>query len=478
MSNALSFILTNFLYHLLLISVSLASLITSGFIIVNSQSGCPEVETQRYPPGSKVYVDFGNITDPEQLRQIRTAIASWNTTNASNNSRVEFIEGSPPAGTSDPRTLTFQNGPVAGGDPSRMSPQVYLSSGLIQSATITFNLNATIPNTPSIPVYDLSPSAIASSLFFQKIALHEIGHTMGLKEAPVPQNDYCAQPNGATVMNGYCGTNDSGGNYPASVQSCDSNAVHSNYPPPLLPTPTPTPPVGVPQPTPCSYETDESAIGNPWRDGSPDSCRLCEDGRDNDCDFDTDLGDGGCDPCAMSPIVIDILGDGFHLTSAVNGVMFDFRGTGHPFRISWTAADSDDAWLALDRNGNGVIDSSVEMFGNGTPQPPSDEPQGFLALGEYDRVENGGNSDGRINRQDSIFTSLRLWQDTNHNGVSEAEELHSLPELDVRAIELEYRESRRRDEHGNWFRYRGKVYDRRGASVGRWAWDVFLVAAR
>jgi hypothetical protein len=181
-------------------------------------------------------------------------------------------------------------------------------------------------------------------------------------------------------------------------------------------------------------------------------------------------------PC--SPVILDLSGEGFFLTSAANGVKFDIAGTGNPVQMGWTAPGADNAFLALP-GADGLVDTGKQLFGNFTSQPASNNPNGFAALAVYDLPANGGNGDGIIDSRDAIYSSLRLWIDANHDGISQTEELHTLSSLGVVSISLNYTLSRRVDQYGNVFRYKAAVDPNEPdpSHVGRTAYDVFFVTA-
>jgi hypothetical protein len=345
---------------------------------------------------------------------------------------------------------------------------------------------------------------IAQGTYYHYLGTHEVGHTFNLNDC-VSTNG-CTTGTEPTIMRGHSDGITSSNTFNTSgPKECDMMKVRAIYCSSGTPTPTPTP-----SPTPPQTEQECQSLGWTWNsfisscepNGSlgscPDTCipQLfnepgqggsscigpatdyclypfggCEPGR-------TNSGGNCCCSYASTPVLIDVAGDGFLLTNANAGVDFDINGDGIKERLAWTIPASDDAWLVLDHSNNGNIDNGRELFGNYTPQlrpPPGMPANGFLALAEYDKTVNGGNADGVITETDIVFSRLRLWQDANHNGTVENFELHTLGVLGIDTLELDYKESKRTDEHGNEFRYRAKVKNARGQQTGRWAWDVFLV---
>ena len=163
-----------------------------------------------------------------------------------------------------------------------------------------------------------------------------------------------------------------------------------------------------------------------------------------------------------SPIIVDTARDGYHLTSADDGVLFDLNGDGIPERVAWTRPDSDDAFLALDRNNNGRIDDGSELFGNHTPvygdRSDVTTMNGFEAL-KFTEGPSWGTSyaEGRIDSRDAVFSRLLLWRDRNHNGISEPDELMPLVDGGIRWISTDYNTKKRTDKFGNEFRQKGEI---------------------
>ncbi len=128
------------------------------------------------------------------------------------------------------------------------------------------------------------------------------------------------------------------------------------------------------------------------------------------------------------------------------------------------------AFLALDRNGNGTIDSGAELFGNHTPLASGGvAANGFIALAQYD-----SNGDGVIDARDPIWSSLLLWIDWNDDGISEPGELTPISQSSVTSISLSYHWTGRPDPTGNVYRYQATCAI---GSQNRPCYDIFFQRA-
>jgi hypothetical protein len=178
------------------------------------------------------------------------------------------------------------------------------------------------------------------------------------------------------------------------------------------------------------------------------------------------------DPC--DPLILSF-GHGT-LKLSPPDVHFDLRGDGRESLYSWTEPGSEDAFLVVDRNGNGTIDDGTELFGN-TPVPGRQAvASGVEALRWYDEPSNGGNADRAISSADAAFGDLQLWFDRNHDGRSDPDELEPLSNR-VARIQLQPQVIGRQDQFGNYFRMRiviELVSDGRGSQEA-FGYDVFLV---
>jgi hypothetical protein len=125
-----------------------------------------------------------------------------------------------------------------------------------------------------------------------------------------------------------------------------------------------------------------------------------------------------------SPIVVDTHKDGIKLGPAGRTVSFDVNADGFADTVQWVRRGGDEAFLALDRNRNGVVDDGSELFGVGTPLlEGGSAPNGFVGLAQYDQPLLGGNDDGVISRADAIWPELSLWLDSNADGVATPNEM-------------------------------------------------------
>lgn len=144
-----------------------------------------------------------------------------------------------------------------------------------------------------------------------------------------------------------------------------------------------------------------------------------------------------------SPIILDLDGDGVETIGYKEGAYFDHDGNGFAEQTGWAA--SDDGLLVLDRNGDGIINSGRELFGDNTLLKNGRKAEhGFAALADLD-----DNEDGNIDPSDAIWNQLKVWRDLDGDGYSLAGELYPLDELGIKALHTGYSVAVNPDGKGN-----------------------------
>lgn len=182
-------------------------------------------------------------------------------------------------------------------------------------------------------------------------------------------------------------------------------------------------------------------------------------------------------PKENCPVLLDLEMNGFRLSGPDPAVRFDIDADGSPDEIAWTRAEGDDAFLCLDRNGNGIIDDGSELFGYATLLLSGERAQvGYRALADLDHPVLGGNVDGKIDSADRTFQRLCVWNDRNRDGVSEPSEIQSAAAAGVVSLDYSYRTTGHRDSFGNWFRYvsRAEMRSRSGRLRSWLTYDVIF----
>ena len=426
-----------------------------GLFSVSVSSACtaPPKTTISYSwsAGAVVTVNYDSTVNSSTiLSELQAVVTSWNTA----------LAASLAATACNPPQFTFGSGNASIHLTYGVIPAALLSAGTdIISASTTSSVTRGLTDLPHATLTTTTPRRLSSVNMYinsgvtavvaaTEVLAHEFGHTMSIYDcyAPSPCSFHSSvmnsqQPGTAPVSGGINGSIGTGGPTICDIATIGSVVYDYNCADP--------PPVN--DCTPCYYGASLHGKSKP---------KLLPVQVPGQC-------------CSVSPVVVDVSGKGFVLTDAQDGVKFDIAGTGNFVQMAWTAPGADNAFPALP-GPDGLVHNGKQLFGNFTPQPPGTY-NGFAALAVYDQLSRGGNGDGVIDNKDAIFSSLRLWIDANHDGISQPEELHTLPSMGVNSISLKYHLERRTDQYGNVFRYAAQVNPADPSSVGKIAYDIFFV---
>jgi hypothetical protein len=302
-------------------------------------------------------------------------------------------------------TVVFQSGTSSTQSCGESFLQYSASSGALVGGTIVI-YQYQVKNGIQTPCNSLSN--------FDALIAHELGHSLGLAD------QYMIDPNSClgALMSGD----------PEYVFSDECQIVEASFQTPA--------------------ERPQHAGGGVT---GPDGC------------YEIDCNGGTWNP---DPLVLDLDGNGIETSGLSDMVWFDLDGNGARDQITWTNADTLEGFLWLNLSEKNRVDNGRELFGIGTILPDGTSAgNGFQALATYDAKAQGGNGDGVVDPDDAVWTQLRVWVDSNHNGICEPTETSPLARFGIEGISLNYVRTTTVDGSGNrhslkarcWRHVRGRL---------------------
>jgi hypothetical protein len=172
-----------------------------------SQLACqaPQINKKGFRPSTVVTYSFIGLWGNEKAC-LEAALSEWSAANAWTGLNVTFQRVNPGSAPAFTLVKTFLSGQAAGNTPQ---PTVDAFDGYIIGSSAQFTTDR---------------SLLESCEGYRKVALHEIGHSMGLADA--------FGTSGTSVMNQMSGKDDVGNSIAANVTSCDANEANAarNFP--------------------------------------------------------------------------------------------------------------------------------------------------------------------------------------------------------------------------------------------------------
>lgn len=143
------------------------------------------------------------------------------------------------------------------------------------------------------------------------------------------------------------------------------------------------------------------------------------------------------------PLTLDLDGDGkFSLSDVAGGIAFDINADGVVDQSAFVQGA--DAFLGLDRNGNGQIDDGGELFGD-----QHGAINGYAELSKFDTDQNG-----QIDEKDDIYQQLLAVTRAADGSLQQ----RTLASLNIDALSLSFESKKTQADGGNTISESGQFF--------------------